>query len=431
MIPPEWQAFLPSPGPLQPGKKWHVFLSYRSVNRGWVLNLYDVLTQLGFKVFLDQYVLLGGDSLIQVLQNGLTSSQAGVLIWSNAAKDSVWVANEYETLLNLSINNPPFRFVPIKIERAPLPAFANNKLFLDFTDYPDGPGGGELLRLVSALVGVPLGDKAVHFAWEQDEASGVAAAQISAAVRNGYSDRLVELFEKGGLPWRTTAILGCKAAEGLTALGCNDKAIAILQRLQTEFPGAIRPKQLVALALARRGGPGDLEMAQNILGELYASNHLDPETVGLYGRTWMDRYKLSQIPSDLRQSRNLYAEGFEKAPDDYYTGVNAASKSLLLGEPDKAAAYAKRVESIVGNTAVRGDYWWTATIAEVLLLQGKYAEAGDMYQQAIDMAPTQTASHGSTYKQARLLLSKFGATTAEQLLVLQPFKGLPDYITGS
>ena len=87
--------------------------------------------------------------------------------------------------------------------------------------------------MVSALVGTPLSDRAVHFAWEQDDASGVATAQISAAVRNGYSDRLEELFEKDGLPWKTTPILGCKAAEGLTSLGCNDKAIGLLQKLQT------------------------------------------------------------------------------------------------------------------------------------------------------------------------------------------------------
>ena len=133
-------------------------------------------------------------------------------------------------------------------------------------------------------------------------------------------------------------------------------------------------------------------------------------------------------PSDLRQSRNLYAEGFEKAPDDYYTGINAASKSLLLGEPDKAAAYAEKVQDIVGDKAVRGDYWQTATIAEVQLLQRKYAEAGDMYQQAIDIAPNQIASQDSTYRQARLLLTKLGATREEQLVVLRPFKDLPNYV---
>ena len=50
MIPAEWLQYAPKPKELTGNEKWNVFLSYRSVNRGWVLNLYDVLTELGFKV---------------------------------------------------------------------------------------------------------------------------------------------------------------------------------------------------------------------------------------------------------------------------------------------------------------------------------------------------------------------------------------------
>lgn len=427
MIPNEWLAHLPSPSPLLSGKKWNVFLSYRSVNRGWVLNLYDVLTELGFKVFLDQYVLKPGDSLVRVLEDGLDNSQAGVLIWSNAAKDSEWIRNEYDTMISRATEDKGFQFVPIKIERAPLPTFANTKLFLDFTDYPDGPGGGELLRLVYGIIGKPLNDEAVHFAWEQDEASGIATAKIYAAIRNGMPKRLLQLFEEGGLPWRTTSALACKTAEGLTKLGCNDEAIAMLEQIERQFSEAIRPKQLKALALARRHKGDDLENAQEILGELYALNHLDPETLGIYGRTWMDRYNRSGNLNELRMSRNLYAEGFGKAPDDYYTGINAASKSIFLGELDTAMGFARAVEEIVGDKAIPGDYWKTATIAETLLIQKKYAEAGRMYQQAIDMAPTETASQQSTYQQAKRLVDKLQATPGETIVALSPFKDLPDY----
>lgn len=34
--------------------------------------------------------------------------------------------------------------------------------------------------------------------------------------------------------------------------------------------------------------------------------------------------------SDLKQSRDLYIAAFERALDDYYTGINAAAKSVLL-----------------------------------------------------------------------------------------------------
>ena len=364
MIPADWLKYVPKPLPLEDGKIWNVFLSYRSVNRGWVLNLYDVLTELGFKVFLDQYVLKPGDSLAKSLEDGLENSQAGVLIWSNSAKDSEWVRNEYDVMISKATKDKKFYFVPVKIESVKLPTFANTKLFIDFTEYPDGPNGGDLLRLVHGLVGKPLSDEAVHFAYEQDEASAIAAAKITAAIRNNRPKKLIQLFEEGETPWKTTASLACKASEGLIKLGEEDEAIKMLEAVEKDFPKSIRPKQLRALALARRGKGNDLDDAQDILAELYALNHLDPETLGIYGRTWMDRYKLSGNQNELRQSRNYYAEAFEKAPDDYYTGINAAAKSIMLGEADKGKTIAEKVEKIVGDKPVPGDYWQTATIAE-------------------------------------------------------------------
>jgi hypothetical protein len=47
----EWLRYAPKPQPLAGGDRWHVFLSYRSVNRAWVLNLYDVLRELGMRSF--------------------------------------------------------------------------------------------------------------------------------------------------------------------------------------------------------------------------------------------------------------------------------------------------------------------------------------------------------------------------------------------
>ena len=53
----KWLDMAPKPAALDPSQHWHVFLSYRSVNRHWVLQLYDILRHVGYNVFLDQYVL--------------------------------------------------------------------------------------------------------------------------------------------------------------------------------------------------------------------------------------------------------------------------------------------------------------------------------------------------------------------------------------
>jgi len=428
MIPKEWLQYAPKPKPLGPGE-WNVFLSYRSVNRPWVLHLYDVLTELGYKVFLDQYVLKPGDELITVLEDALEKSQAAVLIWSNAAKDSDWVRKEYNTLERMSTDNKEFRFVPVIIEPSKLPPFAANKIFVDFSEYPDGPNGGDLLRLLHAIVGVPLSDAAVHFANDQDELSKEQVVKVNAAIKNGNADKLIQLSQQDILPWKTSSALGCRAANGLIRMKKYDEAIVLLDSLEMQFKKAVRPKQLEALALARRGKDGDLDNAMEMLGELHENNHLDPETMGIYGRTWMDRYEKTKDPSDLLQSRDLYAEGFEKAPDDYYTGINAAAKSVFIGTADdlkKAADYAARVQLITGTEAVPNDYWRTATIAEVLLIQKKYKEAGDMYTKAVAMARTEKGSHESSWLQARRLMDKLKPTDEERSYVRQAFAHLPE-----
>ena len=428
-LPDEYLKFAPAPRTLAGGDQWNVFLSYRSVNRPWVLNLYDVLRQQGHKVFLDQVVLKAGDRLIRGLQNALQSSQAGVLVWSESTGQSDWVQREYETMETLASTKPGFHFVPIKLDAAAAPLFASNRIFLDFSSYPDGPNGGELLRLFHALVGVPLSDEAARFATVQDEAAQEVGNKIGAAIRNNNPGRVIELFREDGLPWRTSSALCCRAAQGLTELDRNDDAIAMLEEVEKQFPRAIRPRQLRALALARRGGNGDLESAQEILGTLYDKGERDPETLGIYGRTWMDRYARSGDVRDLKESRRLYGQAFDAAPDDYYTGINAASKSVLLGTEEdlkKAAEYAERVQQIVGTEPKSDDYWWTATIGEIFLIRRMYGEAARLYEAAVSMARTKEGNHKTTWTQACRLMEKLRPNDEERRLIRRVFEHLPD-----
>jgi tetratricopeptide (TPR) repeat protein len=429
----EWLKHAPKPRALGGADRWNVFLSYRSVNRAWVLNLYDVLRELGHKVFLDQTALKAGDQLIKELQDALKTSQAGVLIWSSATQDSEWVQREYQTLERLAADRKGFRFVPLRLDRSALPLFAENRIFLDFADYPDGPNGGELLRLLHAIADVPLSEEAARFAAEQDEAAQQAANKVRAAIDIGREKRLIDLFQEDGLPWRVSAALGCKAAEGLTKLGRNDEALTMLKQLEAQFPKAIRPKQLRALALARRAAKTknaeDLDEAQAILAELYAAGERDPETLGILARTWMDRYDADQDSAALQKSRDLYADAFGAARDDYYTGINAAAKSVFLGTPadlEKANDYAARVLDIVGTNAWPSDYWKTATVAEAFLMQKNYPKAAEIYRAAIAMAPKEMGSHGTSWTQASRLMAKLGATAEEQALIKQAFGRIAD-----
>ena len=439
----QWLAFAPRPEPLRTGKKYHVFISYRSVNRVWAINLYDVLRSCGHEVFLDQSALVMGGSLVGQLQKGLVQSQAGILIWSSATADSSWVEREYSTMERLT-DSGEFHFVPVVIEQAELPVFVQNRVFLDFSGYPDGPNGGDLLRLLHAVVGKPLSPEAAHFATQQDEAARRLMAQIRARVKAGDHDGLMALFNgdpqgqgqaqgqgqgQGRLALETSSAPGCAIAEGLIALRAYSSALEVLDKVQVTFPNSIRPRQLRALALARRAEAGDLMAAQGILGELEELGHRDPETLGIYARTWMDRYALSTDVLHLRKARDLYAEAFEGAQDDFYVGINAAAKSVLLGgaeEVEKGKAFARQVQQIVGSDLVRGDYWKTATVAEVFLILGDYERAATRYAEAVTMAPSEIGSHSTTWLQACRLMAVLKPDDLARADVRRAFAHLPD-----
>lgn len=416
----QWLEIAPKPLARAAGKQWDVFLSYRSVSRRWVLSLYDILRQLGYQVFLDQFVLDPSQRLVRALEQNLQKSQSGVLLWSSRSEDSDWCQKEYEAFEQLEVAGG-FKYVVARLDSAPLPTFPSLKLWIDFSDSREGPRGSNLLRLLYGLQVKPLPEKAVLLAAAVDEDTRTTLARISAARENGDREKLLELAASSALCWAVSPMLGCLVAQSLVSLGSHDDALSVLSRLEGEFPKSIRPRQLRGLALARKGSWRE---AKGVLGELYELGERDPETLGIYARTWMDSYRATGDPLHLRRSRNLYAEAFALSPTDYYTGVNAASKSVLLGELEEASRYAAAVETVVGIEPKGNDYWFTATAAEVQLIKGEIAKAAALYQAAVDMAPTRKDDHASTWNQAKLLLEKRGAAPNDVERVRRPFAHL-------
>ena len=417
----EWLSYAPTPSTLSPNQRWHVFISYRSVNRYWVLELYDILRQLGYSVFLDQYVLAAAAPLALTLGEELDASASAVMVWSNSYEDSDWCKGEFNYLETREKQAQGFRYVIAKLDGTTLPGFAQGKIFVDFSERREGPGGSDILRMLYGLSGKPLPEKAVRLAAEVDEEVKRARSAIQAARLDGDPDRLLELSRSQHLAWSSSPMLGCAVVDALIALKRDDEARELCRKLCGGVPKTVRPRQLQGLALARKG---DWKKAQAILGELYAAGEIDPETLGIYARTWMDRYKVTKDRRYLLKSRDLYRQAFETASKDFYTGINAATKSLLLDEQQTAQQLAQRVEQLVGTKAVPGKYWETATVAEVQLLQGHFAEAGELYQAAVVAAPEEIGSHQSTYNQALLILDHLSATENERTSVLQPFAHL-------
>ena len=264
----------------------------------------------------------------------------------------------------------------------------------------------------------PLPADAVKLAARVDDEMKDGLLMVKASRDAGDAETIVALAETSDLAWTGSPMLLCAAAEALIALKKVPAAQTVLDRAVERFPKALRPKQLQGLALARIG---QTLKAQLVLGKLYAAGEIDPETLGILGRTWMDRYQATGEKTFLLKSRDLYRQAFEAFPKDYYTGINAASKSMLAGEKETAAQLAERVQGLVGDKPIPGDYWRTATVAEVQLLQGKIEVAASLYQAAVLIAPLEYGNHQSTYKQAALLLHALGGTDEQQALIASKF----------
>lgn len=410
----------PDPRPLNEGQKYTVFLSYRSVNRKWVISLYDALVRAGHKVFLDQKELVSGGQLRRTLEGAFDASAGGVLIWSRAAADSEWVRDEYNAMQDRVKDGDGFCFVPVKLDDAELPTFARGQLFVDFGAYPDGPNGGELLHLLHGLVGKPLSDEAMRFAENLSEEARNAEAEVTAAISTGDLEYLDELFEQDGLAWLVSPHLKARVVEGYARLGATNEdmenAIKKAKALSEEFPKAIRPKQMHAHLLTRMKSPETLKKGRRILASLHANGERDPESLGLYAKAEYEAYLASGADISTRQlalltkSRDLYKEGFERSRDTY-CGINAAAKSLLIGgdQIGMGETIAKEVAELLpkGISSDMG-YWEAATIAEAALISGDPMQAARLYRQAVALAPTEIGGHETTFKQVKSIAAAVG-----------------------
>jgi hypothetical protein len=364
-------------------------------------------------------VLTAAAPLAIALGDALDASAGAIMIWSGSFEDSAWCKQEFAKLEIMQNQNKGFRYVIARIDESEIAGFAAAKLWIDFSQQREGSAGTGLLSLLYGLRDQPLPPEAVKLAAEVDAQKKDGLFSVRAARDAADADALVALAATDDMAWTGSLMLMCAVADGLIAMKKIGEATAVLDRVEAAFPKALRPKQLRGLALAR----GQQTMkAQLLLGKLHAAGEIDPETLGLLARTWMDRYNQSGNRLYLLKSRDLYRQGFEAFPTDFYTGINAASKSLLAGEKETAAQLAAQVQHIVGDKPIANDYWKTATAAELQLLQAKYPEAAALYRAAVVMAPGDTASHESSHTQAKLLSQALGASDQQRALIDAAFR---------
>lgn len=173
------------------------------------------------------------------------------------------------------------------------------------------------------------------------------------------------------------------------------------------------PSLLTIIAHARAGS---LDRAWAMFEAAGYGGSGDPAALAIKGRLLKDRA--------LRVSGEARARLYGEAAEAYalaagegeasYPLINAATLSLLAGDPVRAAELADQVLARIDTHPDEPEtpYYLAATRAEALLLLGQLGEAQAALDEAISLAPRAWEDHASTLRQFALILAAQGADAA-------------------
>jgi len=126
-----------------------LFISHASGDKKFAVRLAEDLRQLHHKVWLDEWELRVGDSIISEISHGIEDADSVVLILSKRSVQSKWVEREWQTKYWQEITEKHIRVLPVLLETCNTPILLNHKMYADFrgpSKYPTG-----LVHLADAL----------------------------------------------------------------------------------------------------------------------------------------------------------------------------------------------------------------------------------------------------------------------------------------
>lgn len=176
-----------------------------------------------------------------------------------------------------------------------------------------------------------------------------------------------------------------------------------------ENPDDLRALQLCGLAMSKSGAR---EAAIDFLEPVLDKNENDVETAGILGGVYKEQFKKTAESDYARKSHETYLTNFEKTRS-YYTGINAATMSQILGRGIAARQVARQVADIASKDE---DFWAIATLGEAYLLLKEPIKAYKTYKEAARLGAGQFGKMGSVY--AQLLILKHYIVVPERVISL-------------
>jgi RyR domain/Tetratricopeptide Repeats-Sensor len=266
---------------------------------------------------------------------------------------------------------------------------------------------------------------------EEEEAEPIKTYEGLRYLEQGRHEDLSRLWGEDPDLLLVNPILVGLWADALISLGPEQRGLArqVIGRGLERFPQALRLRQLDAWA-ARLDG--DLQGSLDTLRALVAEYPNDLETLcllaGTHKRAWSSPETGSKARTKhLKQARTLYLRAWRASCYAHaYSGINAATLHLLGGDAAGASRIGGEVEALLANRKRRLDsYWDRVTLAEALLVQGRFAAAREGYRRAFQDHSERSEWLASSRYQLELILPRLGVQ-----LDPQAFLAIPDVDLG-
>ncbi|WP_114968006.1 toll/interleukin-1 receptor domain-containing protein [Rhodoferax ferrireducens] len=115
-----------------------IFLSHASADKGFVRGLAVDLGELGHQPWLDEWEILGGESIPTKIAEGLDQADFVVVVLSEHAVASRWVEQEWQAKFWAEVNERKVTVIPILLNDCTVPTLLRTKKYIDFRhDYTE------------------------------------------------------------------------------------------------------------------------------------------------------------------------------------------------------------------------------------------------------------------------------------------------------
>jgi CheY-like chemotaxis protein len=114
-----------------------VFVSYSSTDRAFAEQLTSQLKDRGLRVWYDGWEIVAGDSIVQKVQEGLSSSDCLIVVLSPASVASRWVREELSVALMRQLSGQDIFVIPVLKEECDIPPLLRSRKYVDYRTHPE------------------------------------------------------------------------------------------------------------------------------------------------------------------------------------------------------------------------------------------------------------------------------------------------------